>query len=324
VKEFEMVGKTIVVAVVSAVAAVAAFPSGACVSVSPNLFANVSAPGALLSGNGVSSVSHVGTGQYEVTFVSGVSQCAYLATTMNAFSQAITVFTAGGHGGPNGVYVETKNQGGGLTDGPFGLVVICGGAASQFAVIGYSANLVRSTPGAALTHLGAGRYRLSFPAAVNRCAYLATVGDPGKALVFSPAGVYTGSGLNANTVYVETKNPGGGLSDGIPFHLAALCPSAVQVYIAVVRSSGLIARGSGLTSSFKASTGNYVFVTKVVIDACAVIATRGSVNTAVPFNPATVERTSGPAPNTSGIQVRALLFFGGGLGNEAFHTAAVC
>jgi len=122
----------------------------------------------------------------------------------------------------------------------------------------------------------------------------------------------------------ETKNPGGGLSDGIPFHLAALCPSAVKMYVAVVRSSGLIARGSGLTSSFKASTGNYVFVTKVVIDACAVIATRGSGNTAVPFDPATVERTSGPAPNTSGIQVRALLFFGGGLVNEAFHTAAVC
>ena len=89
-------------------------------------------------------------------------------------------------------------------------------------------------------------------------------------------------------------------------------------------ATGLIARGSVLTSSFNASTGNYVLVARVPITACAVIATRGSVNTSVPFTPATVEITRGPARNTVGLQVRNLLFFGGDLLNEAFHAAAVC
>ena len=44
----------------------------------------------------------------------------------------------------------------------------------------------------------------------------------------------------------------------------------------------------------------------------------------MPFDPATVEITPGPAPNTTGIQVRSLLFFGGTLASESFHAALVC
>jgi len=33
----------------------------------------------------------------------------------------------------------------------------------------------------------------------------------------------------------------------------------------------------------------------------------------VPLDPATVEITVGPAPNTTAVQVRGLLFFGGNL-----------
>ena len=44
----------------------------------------------------------------------------------------------------------------------------------------------------------------------------------------------------------------------------------------------------------------------------------------MPFNPTTVEITPGPAANTIGVQTRELLFFGGKLFNEAFHTALVC
>ena len=57
---------------------------------------------------------------------------------------------------------------------------------------------------------------------------------------------------------------------------------------------------------------------------CATVATRGSVNTAVPFDPATVEVVPGPTSNTIGFQVRSLLGFGGNLENESFHTAIVC
>jgi hypothetical protein len=291
---------------------------------SANLFATVSSSGTLVNGNGVTSVSHSVTGQYEVTFSSNVSGCAYVATTQNAASQAVQAFTAGGHLSANGVYVEVKNQGGGLTNGPFDLAVACGSPGWQFAVVGYTANLVRSTAGTTLAHPGVGKYNVTFGSAVSKCAFLATVGDPTNKLVFNPAGVYTASGANSTTVYVETKNPGGGLSDGIPFHLAVVCPTAMSVHVVVVKSTGFAVRGSSLTSSFNASTGNYVVITNQSLAACTVIATRGSVNTAVPFAPATVEATAGPATNTSGIQVRQLLFFGGALTNQAFHAAAVC
>ena len=314
-------GATTATAAVAVLVAAGADPAQAA---STNLFASVSLSGTLVAGNGVSSVTHIGTGRYEVTFTSNVTGCAYVATTINAYSQALQVFTAGGHLSAGGVYVETKNQGGGLTDGPFNLAVDCGQPGWDYAVVGYTANLVRATPSTTLTHLGTGRYDVTFPSSVKKCAYLASVGDPGSNLVFNPAGVYTGSASNADAVYIETKNTGGGLADGIPFHLAVICPSAANTEIAVVNTNGIPARGSALTSSFTSSTGQYTLATSRDVSACAAIATRGSVNTSVPFDPATVEITPGPAANTTGIQVRGLLFFGGNLAAESFHAAMIC
>jgi hypothetical protein len=289
-----------------------------------NLFASVSLSGTLVAGNDVSGVTRLGTGRYEVTFGRNVASCAYVATTVNAHSQALQVFTAGGHLSADGVYVETKNQGGGLTDGPFNLAVDCGAPGWYYAVAGYAGNLVRATPGTTLVRLGTGRYGVTLPNSVDTCAYLATVGDPGDNLVFSPAGVYTGSGSGSRTVYIETKNPGGGLADGIPFHLAVICPYAARTAIAVVSATGIPSRGSALTSSFSPSTGHYTIVTSRNQSACATIATRGSANTSVPFDPATVEVATGPAANTTGIQVRSLLFFGGSFASESFHAAMIC
>ena len=140
-------------------------PTASAASV--NLFASVAGTGTLVNGNGVSSVTHIGIGRYEVTFTSDVSACAYVSTTQNAFSQALQSFTAGGHLSNSGVYVEVKNQGGGLTDGPFDLAVACNMTGWDFAVVGYTANLARSSPGATLTHLGVGRYDVNFTAAVG-------------------------------------------------------------------------------------------------------------------------------------------------------------
>lgn len=307
-----------------ALAAAAAMVPPTASAASPNLFASVAGNGSLINGNRVSLVTHIGTGQYEVTFTSDVTGCAYVSTTHNAFAQALQSFTAGGHLSGDGVYVEVKNQGGGLTDGPFDLAVACNQSGWHFAVVGYTANLVRSSLGTTLTHLSTGRYDVNLAVGVGGCAYLATVGDPGNALVFNPNGVYTGSGPTANSVYIETKNTGGGLSDGIPFHLAVVCPNAISTKVLVVRDSGLARRGSALTSSFNMSTGNYIFVTNQSLSGCTMIGTRGSVDTSVPFSPATVEITPGPVPNTSGIQVRALLFFGGAVANQAFHAAGIC
>lgn len=293
-------------------------------SASPNLFATVMANGTLVNGNGVAYVTRFGVGQYEVTFTSDVSSCAYVSTTQNAYSQALQSYTAGGHLSSSGVYLETKNQGGGLTDGPFDLAVACDMTGWSFAVVGYNADLVRSSAGATLNHLSVGRYYVNFTSGVAACAYLATVGDPGNALVYNPNGVYTGSGASSNSVYIETKNTGGGLSDGIPFHLAVVCPNAVSTKTLVARGTGLAHRGSNLTSSYSTSTGNYLLVTNLNLSGCTVIGTRGSVDTGVPYSPATVEITPGVTPNTSGIQVRSLLFFGGGLSNQDFHAAGIC
>jgi hypothetical protein len=288
-------------------------------------FAVVNMDGSLASGSrDVQGTTYIGTGQYEVTFANDVSNCAYVATTINAYSQALQVFTAGGHLSSQGVYVETKNQGGGLTDGPFNLVVVCGSAVTQYAVVDYSANLVRSSPGTTLTPLGSGRYNVSFPSSVGACAYIATVADPGNGLVSNPSGVYTASGGGAGMVYIETKNTGGGLQDGVPFHLAVICPNPAQSSVIVVMPNGFPKRGSPLTSSFNASTGEYTVVTNADITACATVATRGSVDTSAPFAPATLEIVGGPANNTIGIEERNLLSFGGDLLNEAFHAAIVC
>jgi hypothetical protein len=288
-------------------------------------YAVVYLDGTLLAGSGdVQSTTYFGTGQYEVTFANPVNNCAYLATTVNAYSQALQVFTAGGHLSNQGVYVETKNQGGGLTDGWFNLVVICGSVGTQYAVVDYSANLVRSSPGTTLSPLGFGRYNVNFPSSVVGCAYIATVGDPTNALVYAPSGVYTASGSAPGTVYIETKNPGGGLQDGVPFHLAAICPNAPQASVVVVTPNGFPQTGSGLTSSYNWTTGEYTLVTSGDISACATVATRGSADTSVPYSPATVEIVAGPANNTIGVEERGLLFFGGNLFNEAFHAAMVC
>jgi hypothetical protein len=296
-------------------------PNGPAAS---NLFASVNLNGMPAYGHGVTGVTHIGTGQYEVTFADDVQQCAYVATTINTSSQALQVFTAGGHLGPHGVYVETKNQDGGLTDGPFNLVVDCGRPGWFYAVVGYSDNLVRSTPGLILTNLGIGRYDVTFPADISRCAYLATVGDPGNALVYNPGGVYTASGGDPSTVYIETKNPGGGLSGGIPFHLAVICPTAASVKVAVVAANGRISRGSGHVSSSSQASGQYTLTTSRPLSGCATVATRGSTGNTVPYDPATVQIVPGAARQAVGIQVRGLLFFGGKLASESFHAALVC
>jgi hypothetical protein len=292
---------------------------------SANRFAVVASSGALMSGNMVTRTTWLGPGRYEITFNTDVSGCSYVSTTTNAYSQAIHSYTAGGHLSANGVYVETKNQGGGLTDVPFNLWVNCGGTNTPFAVIDYNAGLVRSSAGTTLTPLGSGRYNVRFNRSVSSCAFLATVGDPSNALVFYPWSVYTASGPNASTVYVETKNPGGGLQDGVPFHLSVDCPNASATRFVVMRGDGTRARQwPSLVSSVKLSTGNYQISSPANNAQCAKVATRGSIGTAVPFSPATVEITPGTALNNFGLQIRDLLFFGGALVNRQVHMAMIC
>ena len=75
------------------------------------------------------TVTRLGQGRYEVTFPVPLVMCSYTASIGNpdssTFANAGMIFTAGGHISQNGVYVETKNMGGGLSDFPFHLRSTC-------------------------------------------------------------------------------------------------------------------------------------------------------------------------------------------------------
>ena len=97
-----------------------------------------------------------------------------------------------------------------------------------YAVVNFDGSFVRGANVTATTHLGPGRYEITFNQNVSQCAYIATIGDPAHALVFNPGLICTAGGHASNGgpdpmgVYVETKNLGGGLSDW-PFHLNVTC-----------------------------------------------------------------------------------------------------
>jgi hypothetical protein len=92
-----------------------------------------------------------------------------------------------------------------------------------WAVVNAGGALVRGSNGASVAKLGTGRFEVTFAKNVANCAYTATIGDTGNALQYYPGEVFTAGGhASAKGVYVETKNPGGGLSD-YPFHLSASC-----------------------------------------------------------------------------------------------------
>lgn len=304
--------------------AAVALPTPASAAPPSTFQASVAADGSLTSGRGATSSVGNGTGQYEVTFNRSLQGCAYTATTVNASTQAVQAFVAGGHGSANGVYVETKNQGGGLSAAAFDLVVDCGATATPFAVVGFDGSLVRGTAGTTVTPSGTGTYAVTFPVNVAQCAALATAGHPTDGTLVSPSAASTGLGANVRTVYVETKNPGGGLQAGVPFHLVVLCPGATGVSGLAVRSDGVAVRSFGDALSFRAATGQYTVVTRTDVSRCATVATRGSVTRAVPFAPSTVEIAGAPAPNTVSFQVRDLLAGGGALSDQSFHAAVVC
>jgi hypothetical protein len=190
----------------------------------PSLYAVVNTDGSLVRGANVSKAAHLGTGRYEITFNQDVSRCAYTATIGDPGNKLVyypgLIYTAGGHGSRQGVYVETKNTGGGLGDWPFHLNVSC---QALYAVVNTDGSLVRGANVSKVAHLGTGRYEVTFNQDVSRCAYTATIGDPGNALVYYPGLIYTAGGHGSRQgVYVETKNTGGGLGDW-PFHLNVSC-----------------------------------------------------------------------------------------------------
>jgi hypothetical protein len=91
-------------------------------------FAVVNINGTLARGNGVSSSSRIGTGQYQVIFTRNVTTCAYTATVGQPGNTSTDGFamTALRFGTVNGVFVDTRAAlTGSRSDRPFHLLVSC-------------------------------------------------------------------------------------------------------------------------------------------------------------------------------------------------------
>jgi hypothetical protein len=295
-----------------------------------HLWAVIDRNGHLVRGSRVTGVVHLGVGKYEITFARNVTQCAYLATTVKTSRQANVIFPASGHRSVNGVYVEIKDQTSILRDGPFNLVVVCNELGNRFAVIGYSRNLVRATPGTILNAQGSGGYHVTFATSVRPCSYIATVADPGNGSVALPGVVATARSSGDNSVFVQTFSLAGGDQEGFPVHLAVVCSSTQASRYAVVRYDGVMHRSSPATSSGRIYTGRDTITTDRDLTTCAAVATRGSIGTRYPSPPATLEVIPGSTANSVGFQIRRLLVdvprdrFGGTYTNQEFHAALLC
>jgi hypothetical protein len=92
-----------------------------------------------------------------------------------------------------------------------------------WAVVDEDGTLVRDQHATGVAQPLDGQYDVTFDRNIRMCAYVATPGDPGTDIVFNPTfiSVSRTPGTN-NSVRVETKNAGGGLSDR-PFHLVVVC-----------------------------------------------------------------------------------------------------
>ena len=300
-------------------------------SVGQHLWAVVNRNGYLVRGSRVARVVHVGLGQYEVTFTRNVTQCAYLATTIKSSREAYVITAAGGHQSVNGVYLEIKTQMYNPTDGPFNLVVACRELGNRFAVVGYSHNLVRATPGTTVDYQNSGGYHVTFTSSVRACAYIATVADPENGSVPLPGGlVATARSSGDNSIFVQTFSVAGGEQEGVPFHLALICSPTQASRYAVLRGDGILHRSSPGTTSALISSGRYTVTTDRDLTQCAAVATRGSIGGRFPAPPATVEIIPGLTANSGDFLVRRLLldvprgYSGGAYSNQEFHAAVFC
>jgi hypothetical protein len=291
----------------------------------PTLWAVVRGDGSVARSSGLAGVLRLNQGAYEVRFTQDVRNCAYTATVGDpglglVFTPGL-VFTAGGHISAEGVYVETKNLGGGLTDFPFHLKVSCPG--SDRAVVRSDGHLVRGSAGSVI-RFGPGRYEAVFSRDVSRCAYTATIGDTANRLVFAPGLVFTAGGhLGANGVYVETKNLGGGLSD-FPFHLAVDCQEQPPTdrWYAVVDRNGFLVRSNQPTSVTRYGPGRFdVRTIRNLVDCVYTVAVGDPANQLV-FNPGLAFTASGRADfHSVYVETKNL---GGGLSDFPFQLSIDC
>jgi hypothetical protein len=288
------------------------------------LEAVVRADGSLARSSGRVTVSHPHPGYYDVIFPRDVSTCAYTATigdpaSGQVSSAALALVTTGGKGGAPDVVVETMAPNGTAGAWPFHLSVDCD-PMGPWAVVRSDGTVARSASSASVSHLGVGRYEVAFNQNVTDCAYLASVGDPADALPTSPGLVFTASGHSgSNDVYVETKNPGGGLADW-PFHLALSC--GAQAPWVVTNYQGAPVRGGDGASVTRLGPGQFEVRFSQNVSACSYVAAIGDPGNQLVYNPGLVS-TAGGHSGATGVYVQTTNP-AGGAGDWPFQLYVSC
>jgi hypothetical protein len=97
--------------------------------VASRVFAVVNSNGTLARGRGVTSVSRIGTGQYDVRFSRNITACTWEGTVgLGGFGGAAApaiITVAGRIGTNNGLFVTTHGTTGAAADAPFHALVVC-------------------------------------------------------------------------------------------------------------------------------------------------------------------------------------------------------
>ena len=288
------------------------------------LWAVVYPNGELAYGNGVtgseSLFSDSGNGTYQVNFTQDVSACGYTASLGYANSSGSappgTVTVAGRAGVPNGVYVQTSNATGTLTNMSFHLVVQC--TWGIWAVVDPSGNLVRGNNAVGVSWQGNGSYAVVFNQNVQNCSFFATLGKTGSFGAVGPGFVtVAGEAFSPDGIFVQTWSLAGS-GTNISFHVMAQCSSPTW---AVVDSTGALVRGS---SSGATGFGGGSFEVDFFQDVqnCAIVVSLGQTGSLGAAPPGSVT-TVGRGGNDLGVFVTTYNA-AGTLTAESFHIGVFC
>ena len=142
---------------------------------------------------------------------SATRRCAAAAAVLGM------AFASGGAMAAGGAAANTPAKSG-VTSPPS--TTPCGGC---FAVVDASGGFVRGKSVVSVTHLNTGTYDIRFSRPIGKCAWTATVGEPGFGDQPGPAQVsLAGRSGTKNGIFLQTFDGGGTLTD-LPFHLLISC-----------------------------------------------------------------------------------------------------
>lgn len=289
-------------------------------------WAVVSSAGTLVRGNGATSATRLGTGEYAVRFATAIAKCAYEATAgdpgVDALAAPVEVTVASLADVPSGLRLQSFDQStGALTDAPIHVTIYCG-ARADFAVIGSDGTTARGSHVASSIRTQPGRYDVTFDHDVSKCAFTATLGSTGAGQVDDP-GVITASNV-ASSVLVQILSRAGHPTDA-SFHLAVSC--GTKQLTAVVRGNGNISRGENVVASERFAGiphGAYQVIFDADVTACSYTATvgTGGHRRGVVRDPVTIT-TAALTTSASGVFL-LVRNVSGELIDEPFHLTVTC